>query len=174
MAAVLNPLSDDWVFWQGHNPGTAACRAGPVLRHMGTTTGETVGGLIRTETFRIPGRSTSFEGRTPRVLAVRNKTAQESKGVNRQEGDRTLKAQRSESGKLTTSGPSILASAEGTGSPREELICYGGSARVNRVTLWRKTELEERRFDRALKGSRPSLSREIHKAEERPTAMWDR
>ena len=47
-------------------------------------------------------------------------------------------------------------------------------ARVNWVILWRKAELEERRFDRALKGSRPSLPREIHKAEERPTAKWDR
>jgi hypothetical protein len=101
------------------------------------------------------------------VLAVRNKTAQESKGVNRQEGNQTLKAQRSESGKLTIGGPSILASAEGTESPREELTGFGQSARVNWVRLWRKAELEERRFDWTLKGNRPSLSREIHKVEEK-------
>jgi hypothetical protein len=34
------------------------------------------------------------------------------------------------------------------------------------VILWRKAELDERRFDRTLKGSRPTPPREIHKAEE--------
>jgi hypothetical protein len=42
------------------------------------------------------------------------------------------------------------------------------------VILWRKMELDERRFDRTLKSSRPSPPREIHKAGERPTAKWDR
>lgn len=70
MTAVLNPPLDDRVSWQGESPGTAACRAGPVLRHAGTTAGETVGGFIRTETFRIPGRRASFEGRIPRALPV--------------------------------------------------------------------------------------------------------
>jgi hypothetical protein len=96
---------------------------------------------------------------------VRNRTGQGSKGVNRQEGNQTLKAQRSELGKLTTGGPSILECAEGTGSPREELTGFGSSARVNWARLWRKAELDERRFDRALKGNRPSLLREDHIAE---------
>jgi hypothetical protein len=36
---------------QGGNPGTAACRAGLSLRRSGTTTGRTVRGCIRAETF---------------------------------------------------------------------------------------------------------------------------
>jgi hypothetical protein len=59
-----------------------------------------------------------------------------------------------------------LASAEGAESPREELTGCGQSARVNWVILWRKAELDERRFDRALKGNRPSPRKENHKAEE--------
>jgi hypothetical protein len=105
---------------------------------------------------------------------VRNRTGQGSKGVNRQEGNQTLKAQRSEPGKLTTGGSSILECAEGTGSPREELTGCGLSARVNWAKLWRKVELDERRFDRALKGNRPGPVRKNHKAEGRPTAKWDR
>jgi hypothetical protein len=39
------------------------------------------------------------------------------------------------------------------------------SARVNWARLWRKAELDERRFDRALKGNRPGPLRKDHKAE---------
>jgi hypothetical protein len=46
-ASVLNPPSGDRGPWQGENPGTAACRAGPVLRYRETTAGETVSGFIR-------------------------------------------------------------------------------------------------------------------------------
>jgi hypothetical protein len=46
-AMVLNPPLDDRVSWQGEDPGTAACRAGPLLRLVGTTAGETVRGFIR-------------------------------------------------------------------------------------------------------------------------------
>jgi hypothetical protein len=59
-----------------------------------------------------------------------------------------------------------LARAEGTESPREELIGCGQSARINWVILWRKAELDERRCDRTLKGNRPSPLAEIHRAEE--------
>jgi hypothetical protein len=34
------------------------------------------------------------------------------------------------------------------------------------VILWRKAELDERRFDRQLKGNRPSPWKENHKVEE--------
>jgi hypothetical protein len=34
------------------------------------------------------------------------------------------------------------------------------------VILWRKAELDERRFDRTLKGNRPCPQKENHKAEE--------
>jgi hypothetical protein len=65
----------------------------------------------------------------------------------------------------------IPACAEGTESPREELACCGGSARTNWVTLWRKMELDERRFDRTLKSSRPTPPKEIHKAEEKANGI---
>jgi hypothetical protein len=62
-------------------------------------------------------RGESSEGRTPRVLPVRNKTGPGSKGTNRHEGNQTLKAERSGLERPALGRPSILVCAVGEESP---------------------------------------------------------
>jgi hypothetical protein len=61
-------------------------------------------------TFR---KGNASKGRIPGALSGRNKPDQAMRGVNRQEGDQTLKAERSGSGKPAGCGPESLARAEG-------------------------------------------------------------
>jgi hypothetical protein len=67
-------------------------------RYVGSSEPETAGYLPRGE---------GSEGQIPRALPVRNKTGTASKGVNRQEGNQTLKAERDEQATLVVSVPSM-------------------------------------------------------------------
>jgi len=82
---------------------------GPAGRRKsaGRTSGETAGGGIGVVTRRyLPGEESS-EGVIPGALPVRNRAGAGSKGVSRQEGGQTLKAERSGQVKPAASGPSV-------------------------------------------------------------------
>jgi hypothetical protein len=90
-----NPASAARDSRKGQSPEAAARWAGPALqrrenrrekRHVGSSARKRGGYLPRGE---------SSEGRIPRALPVRNRTGQDLKGVSRQEGNQTLKADRS-------------------------------------------------------------------------------
>jgi hypothetical protein len=65
----------------------------PALRCEGIPTGERYVGSSEPETAGYLSRGEGSEGRIPGALPVRNKTGTVSKGVNRQEGNQTLKAE---------------------------------------------------------------------------------
>jgi hypothetical protein len=92
-------------------------------------------GSSEPETAGYLSRGEGSEGRIPGALPVRNKTGTVSKGVNRQEGSQTLKAERG--GQVNARGKRTFEalSAVGSESPREELIRCGGPARCDWVRL---------------------------------------
>jgi hypothetical protein len=59
------------------------------------------------------------EGEIPGALSARNKAGAGPGGANRQEGNQTLKAERSGLGKPASGGPPSLERAEGNRSPGE-------------------------------------------------------
>lgn len=63
-------------------------------------------------------KGNASKGRIPGTLSGRNKPGQAKRGVNRPEGNQTLKAERSGCGKPAVSGPESLVSVEGTRKPR--------------------------------------------------------
>jgi hypothetical protein len=65
-------------------------------------------GSSEPETAGYLPRGESSEGQIPGALPVRNKTGTVSKGVNRQEGNQTLKTERGEQATLAVSVPSKL------------------------------------------------------------------
>jgi hypothetical protein len=116
-----------------------ACRYGDVINSRGNGRRVSPGG-------KPPGNLSggeSSEGTIPGVPSARKKADWGLVGVNRQEGNQTLKAERSRSVKPALSGPLILICAVGNQSPREGLIDCGRSARSSWVIL-RKEKLEER------------------------------
>jgi hypothetical protein len=105
---------------------------------------------------------------------VRNKTGKASKGVNRQEGSQTLKAERGGQANARDQRTFEPSSAVGTKSPGEALIGCGRSARCDWVTLSREAKLDEwislccltvASVVRAGKTTQPRVG---------PTAQWDR
>jgi hypothetical protein len=66
----------------------------PALRCKGIPVSERYVGSAEPETAGYLSRGEGSEGRIPGALPVRNKTGTVSKGVNRQEGSQTLKAER--------------------------------------------------------------------------------
>lgn len=74
-------------------------------------------GAAGAETRQRPCEHRAPKGKIPRAPPVRNKTGPGAEGVNRQEGDQTLQAERSGQAKPALSGPPLLACAEGNESP---------------------------------------------------------
>jgi hypothetical protein len=79
----------------GTKPRNRILLGRPDASAWGTTAGETVSGCILAETSEYLSRGQASKGRIPRALPVRNRTGQGPKGVSRQEGTQTLKADRS-------------------------------------------------------------------------------
>jgi hypothetical protein len=74
-------------------------------------------GPTRAETLSYLSRGESSEGTIPGALPVRNKIGTVSKGVNRQEGNQTLKAERGGRGNACVKRTFEASSAVGKQSP---------------------------------------------------------
>jgi hypothetical protein len=103
---------------KGQNPGTAACRAGPCTRVCGYTD-------ERNGRWVLPagnGPDTLREGKAPKGESqercrCETKPARVTKGVSRQEGNQTLKAERGGQAKARVKRTFEPSSAVGTESP---------------------------------------------------------
>jgi len=161
---------------EGQNPGTAARRAGPtasadgnqrrVKRYVGPSGPDNGSGTLREE--KAP------KGESQERCRCEIKPARVTKGVSRQEGSQTLKAERGGQANARDQRTFEPSSAVGTESPREVLIGRGGSARCDWVTLSREAKLDEwislccltvASVVRAGKTTQPRVG---------PTAQWDR
>lgn len=161
---------------EGQNPGTAARRAGPtasadgnqrrVKRYVGPSGPDNGSGTLREE--KAP------KGESQERCRCEIKPARVTKGVSRQEGSQTLKAERGGQANARDQRTFEPSSAVGTESPREVLIRRGGSARCDWVTLSREAKLDEwislccltvASVVRAGKTTQPRVG---------PTAQWDR
>jgi len=139
---------------KGRSPGTAACRAGPLLRQRYQRQEKRyVGPSGRKRTGYLAGGGSS-EGWIPRAPPVWNKTGKGAEGVNRQEGTQTLQADRGASGKAAARGLPLPWALKGPKSPWEVSSGPGRSTRVRWAMLWRRAKLEERRVGRLTVASR--------------------
>jgi len=87
--------SDRQGLLEGSKPRNRSSSSRPL--HFGARVYRRVNGMWVLPSWKRPGylsRGEGSEGRIPGALPVRNKTGTESKGVNRQEGSQTLKAER--------------------------------------------------------------------------------
>jgi len=132
--------------WQGKNPGTAACEAGLRPRRWEQSQEKRYVGALRRKRRRHLSRGEHSEGRIPGALPVWNRTGEDSRGVSRQKGDQTLKAERSGQAKPAASGPLNPARAEGNGSPWEAPIDSRRLARCGCHRLYTEAKLDERRL----------------------------
>jgi len=88
--AVQNP----WLRSDGQGPEAATHVTVPGWKFGYSMWGETAGGLIIADNADDTSLSSKcFEGENPGALWARNKAHQASRGVNRQEGDQTLKTE---------------------------------------------------------------------------------
>jgi len=94
---------------EGSKPRNRGLSSRPL--HLGARVYRRVNGTWVLLSRKRPGylsRGEGSEGQIPRALPVRNKTGTVSKGVNRQEGNQTLKTERGGQATLAVSVPSRL------------------------------------------------------------------
>lgn len=114
--------------------------------------GGTVCEFARVETFGYLLRGENSEGGFPRALPARNKAGKASKGVNRREGDQTLRAELSGLARSAFTWTFVAACAAGEKKPtRGAESATADSARWPRAKPYTEAKLEKRnrwRFDR--------------------------
>jgi len=101
--------SDRQELSEGSKPRNRGSSSRPL--HFGARVYRRVNGMWDLPSWKRFGylsRGESSEGQIPGALPVRNKTGTVSKGVNRQEGNQTLKTERGGQVTPVRSGPSIL------------------------------------------------------------------
>jgi hypothetical protein len=105
---------------EGSKPRSRGLSVLPEGSPEGSTAGEMACGFIQCgnvrDTFR---KGNTPKGESPGAPSARNKAGAGPGGINRQEGNQTLKAARSGCGKPASSGPPFPVSAEGRRSPGE-------------------------------------------------------
>jgi len=161
---------------EGQNPGTAARRAGPcasahgnqrrVKRYVGPSGPDNWSGTLREE--KAP------KGESQERCRCEIKPARVTKGVSRQEGSQTLKAERGGQANARDQRTFESSSAVGTESPREVLIRRGGSARCDWVTLSREAKLDEWISLCCLTVASVVRAGKTTQPKEGLTAQWDR
>jgi len=137
-----------------------------VKRYVGPSGPDNGSGTLREE--KAP------KGESQERCRCEIKPARVTKGVSRQEGSQTLKAERGGQANARDQRTFEPSSAVGTESPREVLIRRGGSARCDWVTLSREAKLDEWISLCCLTVASVVRAGKTTQPKEGLTAQWDR
>jgi len=137
-----------------------------VKRYVGPSGPDNGSGTLREE--KAP------KGESQERCRCEIKPARVTKGVSRQEGSQTLKAERGGQANAREKRTFEPSSAVGTESPREVLIGCGRSARCGWVTLSREAKLDEWISLCCLTVASVVRAGKTTQPREGPTAQWDR